>query len=169
MLAKVCGSIQKLDLFQFMGMVEPMTTESLVTERLKEAGMRITAPRLAVFSVVSEEAHIAADDVARGVRHKLGTVSTQTVYDALRTLVAVGLVGRIEPAGHPVLYETRTGDNHHHVVCRACGRVEDVACAIGEAPCLTAAESHGFAIDEAEVVYWGTCPDCAAKVPEQVP
>ena len=138
-----------------------MTTENPVAVKLRESGLRVTAPRLAVFNVVNEKAHIPAENVASKVRAQLGTVSTQTVYDALRTLVDVGLVSRIEPAGHPALYETRIGDNHHHVVCRECGRVEDVSCAIGEAPCLDAAESHGFTIDEAVVVYWGTCPDCA--------
>ena len=138
-----------------------MTTENPVAVKLRESGLRVTAPRLAVFNVVNEKAHIPAENVASKVRAQLGTVSTQTVYDALRTLVDVGLVSRIEPAGHPALYETRIGDNHHHVVCRECGRVEDVSCAIGEAPCLDAAESHGFTIDEAEVVYWGTGPDCA--------
>ena len=140
-----------------------MTTENPVAVKLRESGLRVTAPRLAVFNVVDKKAHIPAEDVASHVRAQLGTVSTQTVYDALRTLVDVGLVSRIEPAGHPALYETRIGDNHHHVVCRECGRVEDVACAVGEAPCLHAAESHGFAIDEAEVVYWGTCPECAKR------
>ena len=144
-------------------MVGAMTTENPVAVKLRESGLRVTAPRLAVFNVVDKKAHIPAEDVASDVRAQLGTVSTQTVYDALHTLVEVGLISRIEPAGHPALYETRIGDNHHHVVCRECGRVEDVSCAIGEAPCLDAAEHHGFTIDEAEVVYWGTCPECAKR------
>ncbi|MEB8325552.1 transcriptional repressor [Dietzia kunjamensis] len=130
---------------------------------LREAGLRVTSPRLAVLAVVAGRPHIAAEDVATLVRERLGAVSTQTVYDALRVCTDVGLMRRIEPAGSPALYERRTGDNHHHLVCRKCGRVEDVECAVGHAPCLTADRDHGFEIDEAEVNYWGTCPECRAE------
>lgn len=129
---------------------------------LREAGLRVTSPRLAVLAVVAGRPHIAAEDVATLVRERLGAVSTQTVYDALRVCTDVGLMRRIEPAGSPALYERRTGDNHHHLVCRTCGRIEDVECAVGHAPCLTADRDHGFEIDEAEVNYWGTCPECQA-------
>lgn len=130
---------------------------------LREAGLRVTSPRLAVLAVVAGRPHIAAEDVATLVRERLGAVSTQTVYDALRVCTDVGLMRRIEPAGSPALYERRTGDNHHHLVCRTCGRIEDVECAVGHAPCLTADRDHGFEIDEAEVNYWGTCPECRAE------
>ncbi|MFJ5871220.1 transcriptional repressor [Dietzia alimentaria] len=129
---------------------------------LRDAGLRVTSPRLAVLAVVAGRPHIAAEDVATLVRERLGAVSTQTVYDALRVCTDVGLMRRIEPAGSPALYERRTGDNHHHLVCRKCGRIEDVECAVGHAPCLTADRDHGFEIDEAEVNYWGTCPECRA-------
>lgn len=129
---------------------------------LRDAGLRVTSPRLAVLAVVAGRPHIAAEDVATLVRERLGAVSTQTVYDALRVCTDVGLMRRIEPAGSPALYERRTGDNHHHLVCRKCGRIEDVECAVGHAPCLTADRDHGFEIDEAEVNYWGTCPECQA-------
>lgn len=130
---------------------------------LRDAGLRVTSPRLAVLAVVAGRPHIAAEDVATLVRERLGAVSTQTVYDALRVCTDVGLMRRIEPAGSPALYERRTGDNHHHLVCRTCGRIEDVECAVGHAPCLTADRDHGFEIDEAEVNYWGTCPECQAE------
>lgn len=133
---------------------------------LREAGLRVTSPRLAVLAVVANHPHIAAEDVASRVRERLGAVSTQTVYDALRTCTEVGLMRRIEPAGSPARYERRTGDNHHHLVCRHCGRIEDVECASGSAPCLAADPDHGFQIDEAEVTYWGTCPECrTARAP----
>lgn len=130
---------------------------------LRDAGLRVTAPRLAVLAVVAERPHIAAEDVASLVRERLGAVSTQTVYDALRVCTDVGLMRRIEPAGSPARYERRAGDNHHHLVCRQCGRIEDVECAVGHAPCLSADNDHGFRIDEAEVNYWGTCPECRAR------
>lgn len=130
---------------------------------LREAGLRVTSPRLAVLAVVDGRPHIAAEDVAIRVRERLGAVSTQTVYDALRVCTDVGLMRRIEPAGSPARYERRTGDNHHHLVCRQCGRIEDVDCAVGHAPCLAADRDHGFQIDEAEVNYWGICPECRAS------
>lgn len=139
-----------------------MTTAQDQGAVLREAGLRVTSPRLAVLAVVADRPHIAAEDVASLVRERLGAVSTQTVYDALRVCTDVGLMRRIEPAGSPARYERRTGDNHHHLVCRTCGRIEDVECAVGHAPCLAADRDHGFAIDEAEVNYWGTCPECRA-------
>ncbi|MCC7367810.1 MAG: transcriptional repressor [Chloroflexi bacterium] len=130
---------------------------------LRRAGLRVTAPRLAVMRVLAASApHVSADDVVTAVRDTLGDSSAQTVYNVLRTFAEAGLVRRIEPAGRPGLYELRVGDNHHHIVCRFCGAVADVACAVGEAPCLIASDTSGFEIDEAEVIFWGRCPDCAA-------
>jgi len=132
---------------------------------LRSVGLRVTAPRVAVLTELRERPHADVDTIAGASRERLGTVSTQAVYDVLKALVATGLARRFEPAGSPARYEVRTGDNHHHVVCRACGRIDDVPCATGSAPCLDPAESHGFVIDEAEVVYWGTCPACAHETP----
>lgn len=129
---------------------------------LRSAGLRVTSPRIAVLAVVEASPHIAAEDVALRVRERLGAVSTQTVYDALRVCTAAGLMRRIEPAGSPARYERRAGDNHHHLVCRHCGRIEDVDCATGQAPCLQPERAHGFEVDQAEVNYWGTCPECRA-------
>jgi Fe2+ or Zn2+ uptake regulation protein len=129
-------------------------------EQLKQAGLRVTAPRLAVLTWLTDHPHTTADQVATGVRELLGAVSTQAVYDVLSVCATANLVRRIEPAGHPARFETRIGDNHHHLVCRACGRTEDVDCVVGLAPCLTPAESAGFVVDEAEVVFWGLCPHC---------
>ena len=140
-----------------------MTTAEEQGALLRHAGLRVTSPRLAVLDVVAGRPHIAAEDVASLVRERLGAVSTQTVYDALRVCTEVGLMRRIEPAGSPARYERRTGDNHHHLVCRHCGRIEDVECAVGHAPCLSADRDHGFRIDEAEVNYWGACPECRTK------
>ncbi|WP_285658726.1 Fur family transcriptional regulator [Actinomycetospora sp. NBRC 106375] len=130
--------------------------------RLRAAGLRVTAPRQAVLGVLSEHPHSTADSVAAAVRVRLGSVSTQAVYDVLAACVDAGLVRRIEPAGSAARYETRTGDNHHHVVCRSCGATADVDCVVGEAPCLHPSSAEGFVIDEAEVVFWGTCPACRA-------
>jgi Fur family transcriptional regulator, stress-responsive regulator len=128
---------------------------------LRAAGLRVTRPRLAVLEALSDQPHADADHVARSVRVALGSVSTQGVYDVLHALAENGLVRCIEPAGSPARYELRVGDNHHHVVCRSCGAIEDVDCALGARPCLeTDGDSHGFVIDEAEVTYWGTCPSC---------
>jgi Fur family transcriptional regulator, stress-responsive regulator len=127
---------------------------------LREQGIYVTAQRLAVLRVVGAHPHAAADDVLQGVRNEIGSISRQSVYDTLNTLSDLGLLRRIQPAGSPARYETRAGDNHHHVICRLCGRTEDVDCAVDARPCLTASDSHGFAIDEAEVVYWGHCPEC---------
>nr|WP_042184586.1 Fur family transcriptional regulator [Kibdelosporangium sp. MJ126-NF4]CEL16390.1 Transcriptional regulator, FUR family [Kibdelosporangium sp. MJ126-NF4]CTQ94314.1 Transcriptional regulator, FUR family [Kibdelosporangium sp. MJ126-NF4] len=130
--------------------------------QLRATGLRVTAPRLAVLALLSERPHSTADQVAGGVREVLGSVSTQAVYDVLNVFTASNLVRRIEPAGSPARYETRIGDNHHHLVCRQCGRAEDVDCVIGPAPCLSPSDLAGFVIDEAEVVFWGLCPHCQA-------
>ena len=127
---------------------------------LRDAGLRVTAPRVAVLSEVTEGKHMTADQVALGVRDRIGTISTQAVYDVLGALTRAGLVRRIEPAGSPARYETRVGDNHHHVVCRSCGAITDVDCAVGEPPCLSPADASGFVVDEAEVTFWGLCPAC---------
>lgn len=127
---------------------------------LRGASLRVTRPRVAVLGAVARHPHADTDSVIRAVRAELPEVSHQTVYDSLNALTAAGLVRRIQPSGSVARYESRVGDNHHHVVCRACGVIADVDCAVGEAPCLTAADDLGFAIDEAEVIYWGLCPDC---------
>lgn len=129
---------------------------------LRGAALRVTRPRVAVLTAVHQHAHADTDAIAVAVRADLGAVSHQTVYDVLRTLTTAGLVRRIEPPGSVARYESRVGDNHHHLVCRDCGAIADVDCAVGEVPCLTAADDHGFRIDEAEVVYRGLCPDCLA-------
>ncbi|GHE06268.1 Fur family transcriptional regulator [Streptomyces alanosinicus] len=130
-------------------------------EELRGAGLRVTAARVALLETVRAGDHLGVESIASGVRHRVGHISLQAVYEALHALTAAGLVRRIEPAGHPARYEGRVGDNHHHIVCRSCGAVVDVDCAVGDAPCLAASDDRGFAIDEAEVVYWGTCPDCS--------
>jgi Fur family ferric uptake transcriptional regulator len=132
---------------------------------LRERGIQITAQRLAVFRAVSARPHLTADDVADVVRGEIGAISLQSVYDALGVLVTEGLVRRIQPSGSPARFEGRVGDNHHHLICRSCGRVVDVDCAVGAAPCLTAAHDMGYEIDEAEVVYWGRCPECRRRPP----
>jgi Fur family ferric uptake transcriptional regulator len=132
------------------------------SERLRAAGLRVTQPRLAVLDVVRASSHLAADQVADRVRERIGTVSTQAVYDALNTLTDHAILRRIEPAGSSMLFELNAGDNHHHIVCRRCGAVADVPCAVGVMPCAVPQQTNGFVIDEAEVTYWGTCPDCAA-------
>jgi Fe2+ or Zn2+ uptake regulation protein len=130
------------------------------TTRLREAGLRVTAPRLAVLGALAERPHADADALASVARSRLGSLSTQAVYDILRVLTEAKMVRRIVPAGHPARYETRVGDNHHHIVCRVCGKTEDVDCAVGDAPCLEPSDAHGFNVDEAEVVFWGLCPGC---------
>ncbi len=129
---------------------------------LRGRGVQVTAQRLAVLRAVAALPHCTADDVAARVRGEIGAVSRQAVYDALSVLVERGIVRRIEPAGSAARYEDRVGDNHHHVVCRVCGRMEDVDCAVGAKPCLAASHAAGFRIDEAEVTYWGLCPACLA-------
>ncbi|MGA8255496.1 MAG: Fur family transcriptional regulator [Nocardioides sp.] len=132
------------------------------SQLLRSADLRVTRPRLAVLDAVHRHAHADTDSIIGVVRAGLPDVSHQAVYDSLRTLTTAGLVRRIQPSGSVARYESRVGDNHHHVVCRSCGAIADVDCAVGEAPCLTADDDKGFVIDEAEVIYWGRCPDCAA-------
>jgi Fur family ferric uptake transcriptional regulator len=132
---------------------------------LREQGLQVTAQRLAVIAAVSDRPHATADDIAEAVRTEIGVISRQAVYNALGILAEKGLIRRIQPAGSPARYEDRVGDNHHHLICRACGRMVDVDCAVGVAPCLTAAVDSGYEIDEAEVLYWGRCPDCLALDP----
>lgn len=141
-----------------------MTDEPISRARLRTAGLRVTAPRLAVLEWLADHPHSTADEVTTAVRARLGTVSGQAVYDVLHACTDAGLVRRIQPAGHPARYETRTSDNHHHVVCRSCGQTEDVDCVVGLRPCLTPSSAAGYAIDEAEVVFWGTCPECLKTV-----
>ena len=138
-----------------------MTAPPSIAEELRGVGLRVTAARVALLETVRSGDHLDAEAIAAGVRDRVGHVSLQAVYEALHALAAAGLIRRIEPAGSPTRYEGRVMDNHHHVVCRSCGVVADVDCATGEAPCLTASDDHGFSIDEAEVVYWGLCPDCS--------
>lgn len=130
------------------------------TELLRQRGIQVTAQRLAVLRAVNGQSHVTADGVVQAVRAEIGAISVQAVYDALALLAAEGLIRRIQPPGSPARFEGRVGDNHHHLICRACGRVVDVDCAVNSTPCLTANDDHGFEIDEAEVVYWGRCPDC---------
>jgi len=130
---------------------------------LRQRSIQITAQRLAVLRAVSGRPHVSADEVADIVRDEIGAISLQSVYDALGVLVNGGLLRRIQPAGSPARFEDRVGDNHHHLICRNCGRVVDVECAAGSAPCLTAADDMGYEIDEAEVAYWGRCPDCQTQ------
>ncbi len=127
---------------------------------LRENGVQVTAQRLAVMRAVEARPHSTADELAEVVRAEIGAISRQAVYDALGVLADKGLIRRIQPAGSPARYEDRVGDNHHHLICRICGRTVDVDCAVGSVPCLTAADDSGFQIDEAEVVYWGRCPEC---------
>ena len=130
---------------------------------LRQRGLHVTAQRLAVMRAVARAPHSTADRVAEIVRTEIGAISLQAVYDALSLLATEGLIRRIEPAGAPALFEDRVGDNHHHLICRRCGAVVDVDCAIGAAPCLAAADAQGYDIDEAEVVYWGRCPKCRSR------
>jgi len=129
---------------------------------LRQHGVHVTVQRLAVLREVSRRPHCTADHIAENVRAEIGTISRQAVYDALAMLAEKGIIRRIQPAGSPALYEARVGDNHHHLICRICGKTIDVDCAVGAAPCLTAADASGYLIDEAEVIYWGTCPKCLA-------
>lgn len=133
------------------------------TAQLREHRLRVTAQRLAVLRAVTADPHATAEAVAETVRSQMGTISRQAVYDVLSALVDAGLVRRIQPAGSPARFEARVADNHHHVICRDCGSVADVDCAVGSAPCLAASDDRGYLIDEAEVIYWGRCPQCAAR------
>jgi Fur family ferric uptake transcriptional regulator len=142
--------------------VSGVPTTADLERRLRGASLRVTAPRLAVLAAVDAHPHADTDSVIGAVRTELPAVSHQAVYDVLRALTAAGLVRRIQPSGSVARYEARVGDNHHHLVCRSCGTIADVDCAVGEAPCLAASEDRGFVIDEAEVTYWGVCRECAA-------
>jgi len=144
------------------GMVEGMTATTELEEMLRGATLRVTRPRLAVLEAVHSHPHADTDAIIVASRGRLGAVSHQAVYDVLRALTEAGLVRRIQPSGSVARYEARVGDNHHHVVCRSCGSIADVDCAVGDTPCLTASEDHGFSIEEAEVVYWGRCPTCSS-------
>ncbi|MER6093693.1 Fur family transcriptional regulator [Streptomyces bluensis] len=140
-------------------MTAPQTPTT--AEELRGAGLRVTAARVALLETVRDGDHLDVEAIAAGVRERVGHISLQAVYEALHALTTASLVRRIEPPGSPALFEGRVGDNHHHLVCRSCGVVADVDCAVGHTPCLTAADDRGFAIDEAEVIYWGVCPDCS--------
>jgi len=139
--------------------MSPTTSEDLLRAR----GLRVTRPRLAVLDVLAGGGHLEVEEIARAVRARLDSVSTQAVYDVLGALSRAGLARRIEPAGSPARYEARTGDNHHHVVCRSCGEIADVDCAVGAAPCLEPGSAGGFEVDEAEVTFWGLCPACQGR------
>ncbi|MGH3671148.1 MAG: Fur family transcriptional regulator [Pseudonocardiaceae bacterium] len=128
--------------------------------QLRQVGLRVTAPRECLLQWLADHPHVTVEQIRSGVAQRLGSVSTQTVYDVLAVCTAAGLVRRIEPAGHPARFERRAGDNHHHVVCRSCGRTEDVDCAVAVRPCLTPSDDHGYLLDEAEVMFWGLCPEC---------
>jgi Fur family transcriptional regulator, stress-responsive regulator len=136
---------------------------------LRRHGLQVTAQRLAIMRAVADGPHGAADDIYTVVRAQIGAISRQAVYDALSVLTDKGIVRRIQPAGSPARYEDRVGDNHHHLICRACGRMVDVDCAVGDTPCLTAADDAGYEVDEAEVIYWGRCPECVAATPPASP
>jgi Fe2+ or Zn2+ uptake regulation protein len=132
---------------------------------LRQHGLSVTAQRLGVLRALAEQPHASADAVAEAVRTDIGAISRKSVYDALGVLTEKGILRRIAPAGSPARYERRVGDNHHHLVCRSCGRLDDVDCAAGDAPCLTPSDDSDFVVDEAEVIYWGTCPDCLGATP----
>lgn len=138
----------------------PAPQTPVPADELRQAGLRVTAARIALLETVRAGDHLDVDAIANRVRDRLGSISVQAVYEALHALTAAGLIARIEPAGHPARFEGRVGDNHHHIVCRSCGTVVDVDCVVGEPPCLTAADDQGFSIDEAQVIFWGLCPHC---------
>jgi Fur family ferric uptake transcriptional regulator len=141
--------------------------DTAAEDLLRAAALRVTRPRIAVLTAVQDHPHADTESIARAVHETFGDVSKQAVYDVLGALTKAGLVRRIEPAGSVARYESRVGDNHHHVTCRSCGAISDVDCAVGDTPCLTASDPHGFVIDEAEVTYWGLCPACSpAPVPD---
>jgi len=144
-----------------MDQTSRVPTKSEFERMLRGAALRVTRPRVAVLTAVHEYPHADTEGIIGVVREALGEVSHQAVYDVLRALTAGGLVRRIQPSGSVARYESRVGDNHHHVVCRSCGVIADVDCAVGNTACLTASDDHGFAIDEAEVIYWGLCPHCS--------
>lgn len=143
--------------------------EDRARELLRGCGLRVTQPRTAVLLELEQRPHADVDNIAAAVRDRLGAVSTQAVYDVLAALTRAGLVRRVEPAGHPARYERQHGDNHHHIVCRGCGAIDDIACTSGQAPCLTPHSNLGFVIDEAEVTFWGWCPSCSSMAGEPRP
>jgi Fe2+ or Zn2+ uptake regulation protein len=158
----VGGSDQPtLDWIQKKDHIVSVPSTSDYAERLRMADLRVTRPRVAVLEAVYTNPHADTETIFSAVRAGLPDVSRQAVYDVLHALTAAGLVRRIQPSGSVARYESRVGDNHHHVVCRSCGAIADVDCAVGEAPCLTPSDHNGFALDEAEVIYWGLCPDCS--------
>lgn len=136
-------------------------------DRLRSAELRVTRPRVAVLEAVEARPHADTDSVFGAVRAVLPEVSRQAVYDVLAALTATGLLRRIQPSGSVARYESRVGDNHHHMVCRSCGAISDIDCSVGTAPCLAPADEHGFLVDEAEVIYWGHCPDCSTQEPSR--
>ncbi|MCW2858035.1 MAG: Transcriptional regulator, family [Marmoricola sp.] len=152
-----------LDSFKKRGKTPHVTSSPEFSELLRSSELRVTQPRIAVLAAVHDHPHASTDALIDAVRRALPEVSHQAVYDSLHTLTTARLIRKIQPAGSTARYESRIGDNHHHVVCRGCGAVADVDCAVGHAPCLSASNSHGFTIDEAEVIYWGTCPACSAQ------
>jgi Fur family transcriptional regulator, stress-responsive regulator len=158
------GIQQDLDKHQYGNRIRGVPKETSVDHdaRLRRHGLQVTAQRLGVLRVVSERPHSTADDIYTVVRAEIGAISRQAVYDALAVLGDKGLLRRIQPAGSPARYEDRVGDNHHHLICRTCSRMVDVDCAVGDTPCLTAADDSGYEVDEAEVIYWGRCPECVA-------
>ncbi|MFR0638747.1 MULTISPECIES: Fur family transcriptional regulator [Micrococcaceae] len=139
-----------------------MTSKAGIEQVLKEASMRVTQPRVAVLAAVTANPHADTETIISAVHEEHPHVSHQAVYDSLKLFTSLGVVRQIQPQGHIARYETRVDDNHHHVVCRSCGHLADVDCSVGAAPCLHASDDHGFQIDEAEVIYWGKCPDCQA-------
>ena len=158
-----------LDSFKKMGKTAGVPTTSECERMLREAALRVTRPRVAVLGAVHDHPHADTETIIGEVRTQVGEVSHQAVYDVLKVLTGAGLVRRIQPSGSLSRYEARVGDNHHHVVCRSCGAIADVECAVGSAPCLEASSTNGFEIDEAEVVYWGRCPECQAAARASAP
>ena len=146
--------------------VGEVSDESTFMDQIRGSGLRVTRPRVAVLEAVHSHPHADTDTIVGAVRSTLPDVSTQAVYDVLRALTTARLIRRIQPSGLVSRYEARINDNHHHVVCRQCGTIGDVDCSIGESPCLTPSNNQGFVVDEAEVIYWGLCPDCSAAQPE---
>ena len=163
-IASGTGRSQQLYLVQYCGYAAHMSVEISGGNAalLRRHGVQVTAQRLAVLRAVSDRPHSTADDIYNVVMVEIGAISRQAVYDALAALTYKGLLRRIQPAGSPARYEDRVGDNHHHLICRTCSRMVDVDCAVGDTPCLTAADDSGYEVDEAEVIYWGRCPDCVA-------
>ena len=139
------------------------TEQQSFEQQLRSSGLQVTAQRLAIMQAVAVAPHATAEELCETVRERIGSISRQAVYDALSALAEKGLIRRIQPTGSPARYESRVGDNHHHLVCRGCGLIFDIDCAVGTTPCLDAGEDHGFEIDEAEVVYWGRCPSCRPR------